>query len=113
MSRALEIPRLRPAPLLNAWMPAYSELTLRGKRRGVEVILSGAGGDEWLTVTPSLAADLIRTGDVRGFQHLISSWKRSYNMSLPRVLKCLGWSFGLRPLASAALGRIAPRAWQA
>jgi asparagine synthetase B (glutamine-hydrolysing) len=113
MSRALDITRVRPAPLLNTWMPAYSELTLRGKRRGVEVILSGAGGDEWLGVTPSVAADLIRAGDVRGFRHLVSSWKRSYNMSLPNVLKCLGWTFGLRPLASAALGQIAPRRWEA
>jgi hypothetical protein len=65
-----------------------------------------------LTVTPCLAADLIRTGDAKGLQHLIRSWQRSYNMSLPGVLHCLLWTFGARPLASAALGRVAPRAWE-
>jgi hypothetical protein len=94
-------------------MPAYAELTRRGKRRGVEVILSGAGGDEWLAVSPLVAADLIRAGNARGFRQLAAGWKRSYKMSLAAVLKCLGWSFGLRPLASAALARAAPGAWKA
>jgi asparagine synthetase B (glutamine-hydrolysing) len=113
LTSALSITRMRPAPILNTWMAAYAELTLRGKRRGVEVVLSGAGGDEWLAVTPSLAADLIRTGDLKGLRHLIRSWKRSYNMSVPGVLHCLLWTFGLRPLASAGLAKLAPGAWEA
>ena len=111
LTAALGITCKRPAPLLNTWMAAYAELTRRGKRRGVQVVLSGAGGDEWLSVTPCLAADLIRTGDVVGLQHLLRSWRRSYNMSVPGVLQCLLWTFGLRPLASAALARVAPHAW--
>jgi asparagine synthase (glutamine-hydrolysing) len=113
LSSALDITRTRPAPLLNTWMPAYTELTLRGKRRGVHVILSGAGGDEWLAVTPSLASDLIQAGDVKGLTRLIRGWKRSYKMSSPRVLRSLLWRFGMRPLAGSLLARLAPRTMEA
>jgi asparagine synthase (glutamine-hydrolysing) len=111
LTAALGITCKRSAPLLNTWMAAYAELTRVGKRRGVEVVLSGAGGDEWLSVTPCLAADLIRSGDVNGLQHMLRSWRRSYNMSVPVVLKCLLWTFGLRPIASAILARMAPHSW--
>ncbi|MGE0705480.1 MAG: asparagine synthetase B [Vicinamibacterales bacterium] len=112
LTLALEIGSARPAPLLNPWMPAYTQLTQRAKRRGVHAILSGAGGDEWLTVTPSLVADMIRTGDVRGLAQFIPAWKRSYNVPLPRILQILLWQFGARPLASAWLERVAPKAWK-
>jgi asparagine synthase (glutamine-hydrolysing) len=113
LTAGLAITREQPSPLLNTWMPVYTDLALRGKRRGVTTILSGAGGDEWLTVTPSLAADLMRTGDLRGLLRLTTAWRRSYRMSVPGVLKCLWWTFGARPLASSVLATLAPDAWRA
>jgi asparagine synthase (glutamine-hydrolysing) len=113
LTLALRITRGRPAPILNTWMPAYNELALRAKGRGVHAILSGAGGDEWLTVTPMVAADLLRSLHVRGLAQLIPAWSRSYNLSYPSVLRILLWKFGARPLASSALARLAPRAWEA
>jgi asparagine synthase (glutamine-hydrolysing) len=111
LAPALEYSRSSPAPMLNTWSPAYTELARRGKRRGVQVIMTGAGGDEWLTVSPYLAADLMRAGDMRGLAHLVASWRRSYRMPLPRVLRTLLWTFGGRPLAGLALHRLAPAMW--
>jgi asparagine synthetase B (glutamine-hydrolysing) len=112
LTAALSITRTRPAPLLNTWMPAYAELSLRGKRRGVHAILSGAGGDEWLAVTPLLAADLIKARDVKGLAQLTRGWRRSYDMSYVNVARCLLWTFGIRPLAGSVLARLAPRAME-
>jgi asparagine synthetase B (glutamine-hydrolysing) len=113
LSAALALTRVQAAPILNTWMPAYTSLALRGKQRGIGVITSGAGGDEWLAVSPFLAADLIRTGDLKGLAHLLVAWRRSYQQPAWRVARCLLWGFGARPLASAALGRLAPKAWNA
>ena len=56
-----------PVPMLNLWNPAYATLAARGRARGCRVILTGNGGDEWLAVSPFLAADLIKSLDVVGF----------------------------------------------
>ena len=111
LAPALEYTRTSPAPMLNTWSPAYTELALRGKRRGVEVILSGAGGDEWLTVSPYLAADLLRSGDLFGLVKLLTTWQRSYRLSPWRVLRGTLWTYGVRPVAGLALHHIAPQAW--
>jgi asparagine synthase (glutamine-hydrolysing) len=112
LAPALEMTRASSAPLLNTWSPAYTELALRGKRRGAQVILTGSGGDEWLTVSPYLSADLIRAGDFSGFATLFTTWQRSYRLPLWRLLRSTCWTFGMRPLAGVALHRMAPRRWQ-
>lgn len=110
---ALECTRRAPSPMLNTWSPAYTTLALQGKRRGVEVVLTGAGGDEWLSVSPYLLADLMRGGDVAGTWRVLNAWRRSYRMSPWRMLRGTFWTFGIRPLAGLALHRIAPERWQA
>ena len=99
-------------PLLNAWMPAYEYLGSMGVERGCTTILNGAGGDEWLAVTPFLAADLIRRGDIPGLFRLWNSHRRSYTMSPTTRLRRMIWTFGMRPIlagaAAGVLGRTAP-----
>jgi len=102
-----------PVPMLNFWNPAYSELASRGVQRGCQAILTGNGGDEWLGVTPYLAADLIRALDVSGLAQYVATLKRSYSASRFALWRGALWTFGTRPLLSAALGRIAPEAWRA
>ena len=63
---ALEMNATLSAPLLNPWLPAYRSLARRGRAEGCEVILTGGGGDEWLTVSSFLAADLLSRGTSRG-----------------------------------------------
>ena len=113
LAPALDLAETAPAPLINTWNPAYMELALRGKRRGVQVILTGSGGDEWLTVSPYLSADLLGSGDFAGFARMLALWKRSYKLTRLRLLRGNFWTFGVRPLAGAALHHIAPQPWRA
>ncbi|HEX7084815.1 MAG TPA: asparagine synthase-related protein [Vicinamibacterales bacterium] len=101
-----------PVPMLNLWNPAYLTLAQRGRARGCKVVLTGNGGDEWLAVSPFLAADLIRSLDVPGFIRFAATLKRSYKASRLSLWRGAIWTFGLRPLLSAALGRVAPVWWR-
>jgi asparagine synthase (glutamine-hydrolysing) len=93
-------------PLLNPWYPAYHRLGLEGKQRGCKVILTGGGGDEWLGVTPFLAADLMRSLNVVGLYHLWSTMQSSYPIPWHLITKNMLWRFGARPLVSATIRRI-------
>jgi hypothetical protein len=75
--------------------------------------MTGSGGDEWLSISPYLSADLIARGDLRGWLNLASAFTRSYQHSLLRHARLLGWTFGLRPLAARSLLRTFPTTWAA
>ena len=109
--QALALNQDWPAPLGSTWNPAYMALAAQGRRAGVETILTGTGGDEWLTVSAFLAADLIRAGDVAGFARFVASWRRSYRCSSLVLARSTMWTFGLRPLMSRLCHRRAPDAW--
>ena len=98
--------------MLNLWNPAYAALAARGRARGCRVILTGNGGDEWLAVSPFLAADLIKSLDVVGFIRFAATLKRSYSASRLSLWRGSIWTFGLRPLMSSALGWAAPAWWR-
>jgi asparagine synthase (glutamine-hydrolysing) len=95
---ALALSSSLSAPLMNTWLPAYYELALEGKRRGCQGILTGGGGDEWLTVSPYLAADLLRDFDFAGFYRLWQSMRRSFRRSSFALLRSLVWTFGAQPV---------------
>lgn len=110
---ALELSAHGAAPLANLWSPAYDRLAQEGKSRGCRAILTGAGGDEWLGVSPYYAADLLRTANVVGLYRLYSAQRRSYQISYLRFTRNMLWRFGARPLlagtAKRAARRTAPR----
>jgi asparagine synthase (glutamine-hydrolysing) len=108
---ALELNRHLSSPLLNRWEPAYASLARRGRQLGVEVVLSGSGGDEWLTVTPMLAADLIRRGEVRQLLSFVSAWRRSYRYPRRLLYRNAFWRFGASPLLSQAYRAMLPGPW--
>jgi asparagine synthase (glutamine-hydrolysing) len=110
---ALAHMREQPSPLLNPWAPAYANLAQRARQRGVRVILTGSGGDEWLGVSPYLAADLMRNLDVRGLWRFFSSYRRWYNIPTLYTLRNVFWRHGLRPIGSSLLDRAAPNFWTA
>jgi asparagine synthase (glutamine-hydrolysing) len=85
-------------PLMNTWLPAYYQLALEGKRRGCKGLLTGGGGDEWLTVSPFLSADLLRAGDIAGVYRLWQSMRKSLNRSSLALLRSLLWQFGAQPV---------------
>ena len=95
---ALALSSSLSAPLMNTWLPAYYQLALEGKRRGCQGILTGGGGDEWLTVSPYLAADLLRDFDLAGFYRLWQSMRHSFKRSSFALAGSLLWTFGAQPL---------------
>jgi asparagine synthase (glutamine-hydrolysing) len=111
VARALRMSAEWPVPMWNVWAPAYERLAGLAGSRGCRSILTGRGGDEWLTITPYLAADLIKRGDLGGVGRLLRARRRSQNLGGVRDHARLLWLTAGRPLASAALDAIAPRAW--
>jgi asparagine synthetase B (glutamine-hydrolysing) len=110
MAATLELNGRSPAPVVNMWLPAYHYLATRGRQRGCRVILTGHGGDEWLSVTPFYAADLILSLDLKGLFRLWDNHRRSYPIPAPTILRNIVWRFGTRPLLGLAADRIAPEA---
>ena len=109
LEQSLELNQHLSSPLLNAWAPAYLALAKLGKRDGVQTILSGQGGDEWLTVTPFLSADLIAQGAFRELANFFQVLLRSHNLDAFALARNSLWRCGLRPLGGRLLHRIAPR----
>jgi asparagine synthase (glutamine-hydrolysing) len=109
---ALDMNAGASSPVNSSWSPAYQALARRGQSDGVETILTGSGGDEWLTVSAYFAADLIRAGDVAGYRNFVSAWWRSYRASPLVLMRSVVWKYGLRPLAGQALSRLAPQVWE-
>ncbi len=95
-----------PMPLLNMWNPAYYRLAAEGHRRGCCAILTGTGGDDWLGISPYLAADLFRELDFRGLWELFRMQQLSFRASNPLLFRNLVWRFGLRPLLRGLLPRL-------
>jgi asparagine synthase (glutamine-hydrolysing) len=102
-----------PAPMMNLWNPAYYALGQRGRADGCSVILTGSGGDEWLSVSPYLSADLMRAGDAGGVLRLIGVLQRSYRISRAEAIQSALWTFGAKPLAGMTINRAAPGYWRA
>jgi asparagine synthase (glutamine-hydrolysing) len=100
------------SPLLNIWAPAYLALATRAAEDGVKTVLSGSGGDEWLSVSPYLSADLIARGDFAGWWRFFQAFRRSYRHSALRHVSLVAWTFGARPLGSQLAFRMAPGPWQ-
>src|SRR6516164_10513747 len=101
------------APPLSPWSPAYLGLAQHARLDGVRTILTGQGGDEWLTVTPNLAADLMRRGALLELVQFFGTIRRSYRLPLLAQTRHTLWTCGLRPLAGLALHRLLPKAHNA
>ena len=101
----LDISSKRGAPIIGCWLPGYRHLGVRAKGAGRNTIFTGAGGDEWLSITFFLAADLIRSFDVAGWWRLSRTVRRSFNTTRASFLKNMLWSFGMRPILREAAMR--------
>jgi asparagine synthase (glutamine-hydrolysing) len=109
---AMEMASTWPMPMMNLWNPAYGYLAQRAHEHGCASILTGTGGDEWLTVSPYLAADNLRRGKFADVAHQIGMSRRSYQINLFQAVRSTLWTYGLRPLAGMLADRIAPAYWQ-
>ena len=112
IERGLALTRQMDAPLQNPWGPAYYRLRQEARQRDYPVILTGNGGDDWLTVDPMYIADLMRRGAVGDVVEMVRNHFRSYDLPRLALLRRLLWGYGLRPLValhgSRLLDRVAP-----
>jgi asparagine synthetase B (glutamine-hydrolysing) len=113
LHQTLELSARAAAPILNAWQPAYLALARRARLDGVRTILTGEGGDEWLSVTPYLAADLIRRGAFLELVQFLGTLRRSFQLHPFELVRNVVWQCGLRPLGGMALHRLFPDAHEA
>jgi asparagine synthetase B (glutamine-hydrolysing) len=109
---ALQLSRDWPVPLLGIFSPAYITLIEQAKAQGREVVITGAGGDNWLAVTLDYAADRIARLDVVSLWRLWFMMQRSYRAPRSLLLRSIVWKYGLRnvlvSLEQRALRRVAP-----
>jgi asparagine synthetase B (glutamine-hydrolysing) len=103
-----------PNPLFSPWHAAYQHLGLEAKRQGCRAVLSGDGGDEFLTAHDSYAAVLLRTlqlGGLYRFWRGASGAASAHELARTAALRRL-WRAAPRPLlrhaAQEALRRGAP-----
>jgi asparagine synthase (glutamine-hydrolysing) len=106
---ALELGKTWSQPMWDTWQPLYIPLGIDGREMGCKVILTGSGGDEWLSVGEHLIADLIRMLDFRSLDRTVKIYLRSYPPDLPKsvILRHLFWGAGLRLILADHAGRIA------
>jgi asparagine synthase (glutamine-hydrolysing) len=109
---ALELSRNWPVPLLGIFSPAYFTLIEQAKSQGSDVVMTGAGGDNWLAVTLDYAADRIVRFDFVSLVRLWFMMQRSYRAPKSRLAKSIVWKYGLRnvllSLEQHSLKRVAP-----
>jgi asparagine synthase (glutamine-hydrolysing) len=102
-----------PVPPIIFWSPAFYYLGLKGVEQGCQVILTGEGGDEWVGVGPYLAADLIKSIDLKGLYDFWIYLNRSHTLTKLGALNITLWKFSLRVVLGKALRnalfRISPR----
>jgi asparagine synthetase B (glutamine-hydrolysing) len=104
LKSAIGISDTRPVPLLNLWAPGYQYLTMKVGESGIQTILTGGGGDEWLGVSPYYSADLIRAFELRKFFDYLTYVKDSFHYSTLRLFQNVIWKFGIRPVLGRYVG---------
>ena len=102
----LEASARGPLPLQNPWRPATDSLAGLARDSGCEAILTGSGGDEWLTVDAVATADYLRSGDLVGLIRFLGSLRRSLQIPTAELLTGYLWRAGVQPLLPKRLRRV-------
>jgi asparagine synthase (glutamine-hydrolysing) len=117
LARALELCRDWPLPRTYIWSGAYQELANTAAERGARVIMTGGGGDEWLTVDLRLAADFIQALQFGNLFRFTRSKLASFAVPTLPALRYVLWEYGLREVlrfhARTLLAKGAPSVLQA
>jgi asparagine synthase (glutamine-hydrolysing) len=103
---ALQMAGTWPVPMLLPYRPAYHSLGAEGRRRGCQVIMTGGGGDEWLTVNSYHMADLMRSLDIVRIYRLFGTMLRSHRLPRLPLARFLLWNSGMRPLLRSYARRV-------
>lgn len=102
VSAGLKLSRLLPAPMFNINAPAFMHLSHAAWERGCRVLVTGEGADEWLGMSPLLAANMLSPANLIGIFHLSRSLSRYYQSVRWAGLRGVLWQFGVKPLLRSA-----------
>jgi asparagine synthetase B (glutamine-hydrolysing) len=109
---SLELTPDLPCPDGTWWVGTYTRFYRRTAKQQLRVLLTGAGGDNWLGVADTHAADLLGRFDLRGWLDFVRSNTTTGGVPLPLALRRLAWTSGVRPHLDTLLTRWIPEAKQ-
>ena len=108
LSATLEkVPDL-PGPTDIWWTGAYMKFYGTPIADGVRTLLTGSGGDEWLGVNRSHAADLLRRFDVTGLLGFVRATVGTEGYSLREALRQVLWKNAIGLLIGGLWMKLAP-----
>jgi asparagine synthetase B (glutamine-hydrolysing) len=102
---AFDINSRLPYISFSVWSFAYDYLYQIARESGINLLLTGDGGDEWLSVSPFLSADYIKNLEISNMLQLLKNYNSSFQPSLPYQVKRLFWTYGFRPVLGRAVSR--------
>jgi len=108
IQRSLELTDTLPGPGFVFWVGTYTGFYRQTAARGLTTLLTGAGGDNWLSVGDAHAADLLRHLRLGALYRFLQSDLNTGGATLRGVAQRRLWRFGVRPILDAHLDRWLP-----
>jgi hypothetical protein len=109
VSLSLEATDQLPSPSRVYWVGTSSKFYQRTSAQQLNVLLTGAGGDNWLGVADTHAADLMRNRQFGQLARFMKADVSTGGASLRRSARRLLWTSGFRPLMDSQWARFAPQ----
>lgn len=97
-----------PTPSRIYWVGAYMAFYRMAADNNLHVLLTGSGGDNWLSVADVHAADLIRAGRFIQLARFAKASARTGGGSYPYAFRDLFWRGGVKALLDSAGARLLP-----
>lgn len=101
------VPHL-PSPTDVWWVGTYLRFYCLTANQGLDTLLTGSGGDNWLGVADSHAADLIRRFRFPALARFVYADVATGGASFSSSVRRLLWVSGLRPHVDSTWARVAP-----
>jgi asparagine synthase (glutamine-hydrolysing) len=97
-----------PGPSRIYWVGAYMEFYRFTAAHGLRVLLTGSGGDNWVSVADAYAAHTIRTLQLGQLVRHLRSWTGTGGLSWKAAAHHLLWAGGLRILLDSYAAKFMP-----
>jgi asparagine synthase (glutamine-hydrolysing) len=99
-----------PGPSRIYWLGAYMEFYRFTAAHGLRVLLTGSGGDNWVSVADAYAAHAIRTAQLGALARHFRSWTGTGGLTWKQAAHHLLWAGGFRILLDSYAARLVPSA---
>jgi asparagine synthetase B (glutamine-hydrolysing) len=109
VAASLDVTRELPGPSSIYWIGAYTGFCRSVSSRGLHTLLTGSGGDDWLSVKTVHAADLIRRLQFQQLARLMRAATGTGGHALKKSIRDWVWTGGMRPILDMWWARLAPR----